>query len=75
MKRFHKKVAKLPFLARQIIGVLLVIGGLFGFLPVLGFWMIPLGILVLSVDFRWARRVYRRRVVVWRRWKGRKRRG
>lgn len=73
MKRFHKKVAKLPFLVRQIIGVLLVIGGLFGFLPVLGFWMIPLGILVLSVDFRWARRVYLRMVVVWRRWKGRRR--
>jgi len=43
---------------------------LFGdFLPVLEFWMIPLGILMLPVDFRWARRVYLRIAVVWRRWK------
>jgi len=27
-----------------------------GFFPVLGFWMIPLGLVVLATDFRWARR-------------------
>jgi uncharacterized RDD family membrane protein YckC len=30
--------------------VLLVCGGLLGFLPVLGFWMLPLGVLLLSID-------------------------
>jgi hypothetical protein len=38
-------------------GSLLVVGGIFGFLPVLGFWMIPLGLILLAVDFHWARRM------------------
>lgn len=50
---------------RVSIGVLLVILGLFGFLPVLGFWMIPLGIVVLSYEFHAIRRL-RRRFLVWR---------
>ncbi|GAB4356223.1 MAG: hypothetical protein Kow00114_07020 [Kiloniellaceae bacterium] len=29
-------------------GLLLIAGGAFGFLPVLGFWMIPLGVLFLA---------------------------
>ncbi len=48
----------MPALPRQILGVLLLVGGVFGILPVLGFWMIPLGLLILSVDFQWARRGY-----------------
>lgn len=32
------------------LGVLLVIGGLLSFLPVLGIWMLPLGLLLLAVD-------------------------
>jgi hypothetical protein len=46
------------------LGILLVGGGLLGFLPVLGFWMIPLGLLVLSVDIPIVRR-WRRQVTVW----------
>ena len=49
---------------RILIGVLLVICGLFGFLPILGFWMIPLGLLVLSIDIPRVRR-WRRRFAVW----------
>jgi hypothetical protein len=45
-------------------GILLVAGGLVGFLPVVGFWMIPLGLLVLSVDIPVVRR-WRRRFAVW----------
>lgn len=33
---------------RWTVGILLIVGGLAGFLPVLGFWMIPLGLLVLA---------------------------
>lgn len=33
------------------IGVLLIAGGLLGFLPILGFWMVPLGAVLLSEDF------------------------
>jgi hypothetical protein len=46
------------------LGILLVACGLLGFLPVLGFWMIPLGLLVLSVDIPIVRR-WRRQVTVW----------
>lgn len=49
---------------RMSIGILLVIGGLLGFLPVVGFWMIPLGVILLSVDFHWARRM-RRKFEIW----------
>ncbi len=46
----------MPALLRQIFGVLLLIGGIFWFLPVLGIWMIPLGLVILSMDFQWARK-------------------
>ncbi|MBB2674881.1 UNVERIFIED_ORG: hypothetical protein GGE53_001390 [Rhizobium etli] len=42
----------------------LVLCGFLGFLPILGFWMIPLGLLVLSHDLPIARRL-RRRLAVW----------
>lgn len=32
------------------LGFLLVLGGIFSFLPVLGIWMLPLGLLLLAVD-------------------------
>jgi hypothetical protein len=31
-------------------GLLLICGGFLGFLPVLGFWMLPLGLLLLAID-------------------------
>jgi hypothetical protein len=46
------------------LGISLVACGLLGFLPVLGFWMLPLGFLVLSVDIPIVRR-WRRQVTVW----------
>ena len=54
---------------RTTIGVLLVVGGILGFLPLLGFWMVPLGLLVLSHDSHFVRR-QRRRLAVW--WASRK---
>lgn len=35
---------------RVPLAVLLIIGGLLSFLPVLGLWMLPLGILLLALD-------------------------
>ncbi|MEZ5714506.1 MAG: hypothetical protein R3D85_04635 [Paracoccaceae bacterium] len=49
----------LPPGLRLIAGLGLIVGGLFGFLPVLGFWMIPLGVAVAAADvlpiWRWLR--------------------
>jgi len=46
-------------LLRIAIGVVLILLGVVGFLPILGFWMIPLGLFVLSIDIpavrRWRR--------------------
>lgn len=50
---------KVPPGLRLVVGLLLMLGGVFGFLPVLGFWMIPLGIGVAALDIKpliaWAR--------------------
>jgi hypothetical protein len=63
-------------------GVLLVLSGLIGFLPILGFWMVPLGLALLAIDFPAVRRFNvralavarhgRERVTAW--WRERKRR-
>lgn len=37
-------------LIRVPIGLVFVLGGVFSFLPVLGIWMLPLGLLLLAVD-------------------------
>lgn len=60
-RRFRLPASRI---ARIIIGVLFVIMGMFGFLPILGFWMIPVGLLILSHDIARVRR-WRRRSSVW----------
>ena len=40
----HARWIRLP------VGALLVIGGVFSFLPVLGIWMLPLGLLLIALD-------------------------
>ena len=50
---------------RVLLGIGLCIGGIFSFLPVLGLWMLPLGILVLSIDLHPVRRLRRRFDVHW----------
>ena len=35
---------------RTPVGLLLIVGGVFGILPILGFWMIPLGIALIAMD-------------------------
>ena len=37
-------------LFRIPLGILLILGGIFSFLPVLGIWMLPLGLLLLALD-------------------------
>jgi 4-alpha-glucanotransferase len=60
-------------LLRLVSGVLLVLFGCVGFLPILGFWMVPLGLLLLAQDVTFLRRptvnaIYwvERKVKAWR---------
>ncbi|MFM9861960.1 hypothetical protein RUR49_26155 [Pseudoxanthobacter sp. M-2] len=67
--RFGSRRMPLPAsrAARIALGSALIVGGLFGFLPIVGFWMLPLGLLVLSVDLAIVRRQRRRAAVWWAR--------
>jgi hypothetical protein len=35
---------------RAVAGVLCVLGGLVGFLPILGFWMVPVGLALIALE-------------------------
>ena len=61
--RFGRRRVPLPRSrpVRVGVGAGLILGGVLGFLPVLGFWMLPLGVIVLSVDSPAMRRLRRRR--------------
>lgn len=61
---------------RVPIGFALVIAGIIGFLPIVGFWMIPLGLSLLALDFpvagkanRWIMRKVRA-AIAWGRQRG-----
>jgi hypothetical protein len=62
--KLMSRVRRLAKPVRITIGVTLVVLGVLGFLPVLGFWMLPLGLYALSVDFAVARRL-RRKLDLW----------
>lgn len=55
------------------LGLALSMGGVLGFLPIIGYWMIPLGLLVLSVDVPSVRRWRRCTEVRFGRWRQRRR--
>lgn len=44
VRRPSSRIVRIP------LGILLVLGGVFSFLPVLGIWMLPLGLLLLALD-------------------------
>jgi hypothetical protein len=58
---------------RILIGTLFIFGGFLWFLPVLGLWMLPLGLLILSIDIALIRRWRRRNDVRWARWRAARR--
>lgn len=64
--RFGKFSITVPGSKRQrtVLGVALCVGGCLGFLPILGFWMLPLGLLILSLEYHAVRR-FRRKLEVW----------
>ena len=51
----HWGDSRVPFGIRSLVGVLFMIGGVFGFFPLLGFWMFPLGVAFVALDLPWTR--------------------
>jgi len=91
-RRFARQIARLQRAAprlgatlspgsrlRMPVAVALILGGLVGFLPVVGFWMLPLGLLLLAVDLPALRPAAARGAVLarslTRNWRRRLRRG
>ncbi len=64
-KHFHRLRTHPHRWPRMTAAIVLIVGGIFGWLPVLGFWMLPLGVILLSVDSHWVRRRRRRVEVGW----------
>jgi hypothetical protein len=58
--------------ARILVSALLVLGSLFSFLPVLGLWMLPLGLIIIAQDLPFLKAplvsVFRRIEACWDRW-------
>jgi hypothetical protein len=61
-------------MVRIPLGILFILLGFLGFLPILGFWMVPVGVLLLAQDIpflqrptRWALTKLERRWTEWRR--------
>ena len=52
---------RVPRGARSLIGLLFLVGGVFGFLPILGFWMVPAGLALIALDLP----PLRRRLLAW----------
>ena len=61
----HSRLLRFP------LGVLFIVGGLFSFLPLLGFWMLPLGLMLMAVDVPFLRGPVARLIIRVRRWSGR----
>lgn len=67
----RRRLLDYPKSIRLLIGAVLVLVGAFSIVPVIGIWMVPAGLLVLSIDLPRIR-TWRRQFEVW--WGRRRRR-
>ena len=70
-KKFHRDSLPKSRPARIAIGALLVGGGILGFLPILGFWMVPVGLAILAIDVPIVRKFVRKVKRAYGRWRKR----
>jgi hypothetical protein len=59
-RSLYQYAEKVPPVLRSLLGIVLIGLGVLGFLPFLGFWMVPLGALFIALDVPpWRKRVDR----------------
>ncbi len=61
LRPLYKRAMRLPPVVRSLCGLVLIAAGVLGIvLPILGFWMAPLGLMFIALDVPpWRRRVAR----------------
>jgi len=60
MERFEKFIPKTRA-GRTVMGFFMILLGIIGIiLPIIGFWLFPLGLAILAADYAWARFVLRK---------------
>lgn len=74
IKTFREKVMHLPKPVRIIVGILFVLFGLVGFLPILGFWMVPVGLAILAIDIPIVKKLVHRITTAFNKWRRSRRR-
>ena len=59
LRPLYQYAMKLPPVVRSLTGLALIVAGVLGIvLPILGFWMVPLGLMFIALDVPpWRRRV------------------
>jgi hypothetical protein len=58
LRPLYRFAQKVPPILRSVLGIVLIGLGVLGFLPFLGFWMVPLGLLFIALDIPpWRKRV------------------
>lgn len=73
IKTFREKVSRWPKPVRIIVGILFVLCGLVGFLPILGFWMVPLGLAILAIDIPIVKKLVHRVTTAFNKWRRKRR--
>ena len=48
-------IRRVPVGVRSVFGILLMVAGVFGFLPIIGFWLFPIGVAFVALDVPWTR--------------------
>jgi len=48
-------IERVPVGVRSVFGIFLMIAGVFGFLPIIGFWLFPIGVAFVALDVPWTR--------------------
>lgn len=73
IRTFREKISRWPKPVRIIVGILFVLFGLVGFLPVLGFWMVPVGLAILAIDIPIAKKLVHRATSAFNKWRRKRR--